>query len=125
MSTSEERRKILSMIAEGKITSEEGVQLLNVLTRSARKPRDAASPGGGANYLRIRVTDIPTGKVKVNVNIPISLVSIGLRMGARFAPDLEGTTMDEVLEAIERGVRGQIMDVTDGLDQERVEIFVE
>lgn len=113
------------MIAEGKITSEEGVQLLNVLTRSARKPRDAASPGGGANYLRIRVTDVPTGKVKVNVNIPISLVSIGLRMGARFAPDLEGTTMDEVLEAIERGVRGQIVDVTDGLDQERVEIFVE
>jgi hypothetical protein len=46
-------------------------------------------------------------------------------MGARFAPDLEGTTMDEVLEAIERGVRGQIVDVTDGLDQERVEIFVE
>ena len=125
MTTSEERKKILNMVAEGKITAEEGVQLLNALTQTARKAREGAAGSGGANYLRVRVTDIPTGKVKVNVNIPLSLVNIGLRMGARFAPELEGMTMEDVIEAIAHGARGQIVDVTDEVDSERVEIYVE
>ena len=73
----------------------------------------------------MRVTDLQSGKHKVNVNIPIGLVDVGLKMGARFAPDMEGFDFAQVAEAIRQGVQGKIIDVEDSEDGERVEIYVE
>jgi hypothetical protein len=55
----------------------------------------------------------------------MGLVNVGLKMGARFAPELEGAQLDTVMEAIRSGQQGKIMDITDDEDGERVEIFVE
>ena len=125
MSTAEERVKILNMIAEGKITAEEGAQLLKALRSASGKTQTSATSAAEPRYLRVRVTSIDTGQVKANINIPMSLINVGLRMGARFAPDLEGLEFDEVMEAIRQGQRGKIIDVEDEEDGERVEIFVE
>ena len=65
------------------------------------------------------------GRNKVNVNIPVGLVNVGLKMGARFAPEVEGVDFEEIMEAIRSGQQGKIMDVTDEEGGERVEIFVE
>ena len=73
----------------------------------------------------MRVTDIGTGKSKVSVNIPMGLVNAGIKMGARFAPDLEGVNFDEISELIKSGAQGKIVDVVDNEEGERVEIFVE
>ncbi len=127
MATVEERMKILKMIEEGKISAEEGAKLLSALTES-RKSASGAQAGtgtGDARWLRIRVTDTSTGKAKVNVNIPIGLVNFGLKLGARFSPDVDEEQMEALAEALKSGLSGKIIDVTDEDDGEHVEIFVE
>ena len=48
-----------------------------------------------------------------------------MKIGAHFAPEVEGVDMSNVLEAVRAGVVGKIIDVTDDEDGERVEIYVE
>ncbi len=123
MATSEERMKILKMIEEAKISADEGARLLAALAKAERK-RASSSPGEG-RWLRVRVTDIDSGKTAVNVNLPISLVNVGLRMGARFVPEMEGVSINELEESIRRGVTGKIIDIVDEQERQRVEVYVE
>ena len=131
MTTSEERMRILQMIQEGKISAEEGAKLLEALGKSKKPPvppippRPPHPPGRDARLLRVRITDLKTGKTKVNVNIPMGLVNVGLKMGAKFAPDMDGLDMQQITEAINSGMTGKIIDVMDEEDGEQVEIYVE
>lgn len=125
MATSEERIKILNMIAEGKLTPEEGAELLKALQSASSRPRASAASPGEPRFLRVRVTSLDTEQVKANITIPMTLIDVGLRMGARFAPDLDGLDFQQVMEAIQHGQRGKIIDVEDDQDNERVEIYVE
>lgn len=127
MATSEERIQILKMIEEGKISAVEGAELLRALDKTgdrgpAKEPMKGAS---AARWFRVRVTDVQSGRRKVNVNIPMGLVDVGIKMGARFAPEIEGAELAGVMEAIRSGRQGKIMDIVDEEDGERVEIFVE
>lgn len=126
MASSEERMKILKMIEEGKLSAEEGTKLLAALS-DKRPPTPPRPPGmpGGARWLRIRVTDIRTGRSKASVQIPLALVDAGMKIGAHFAPEVEGVDMSNVMEAVRSGVTGKIIDVTDEEDGEHVEIYVE
>jgi hypothetical protein len=125
MATNEERLKILRMIDDGKITAEEGAKLLSTLSESrkaaARKPA-LRSSFGGAKWLKIRVTDMVTGKAKATVNLPLGLVDAGLNIASKYAPDV---AFDELMEAINNGAEGKIIDVFDEEDGEHVEIFIE
>lgn len=124
MATNEERMKILRMIDEGKITAEEGARLLGTLGESrkqARKPAFRASAGGG-RWLKVRVTDMVTGRAKATVSLPLGLVDAGLNIASKYAPDV---AFDELVEAINNGAEGKIIDVYDEEDGEHVEIFIE
>ena len=129
MANSEERMKILKMIEEGKISADEGSKLLAALSDSRRgipmPPRPPGMGGGPARWLCIRVTDTRTGRSKASVQIPLALVDAGLKIGAHFAPEVQGVDMSNVMEALRMGVTGKIIDVTDEEDGEHVEIFVE
>jgi hypothetical protein len=128
MTSVEERLKILKMIEEGKISAEEGAKLLSALSqgqRGASGPAGTRPPGGQARWLRIRVTDTRTGRSKASVQIPVALVDAGMKIGAHFAPEVEGVDMSNVLAAMRAGMTGKIIDVTDEEDGEHVEIFVE
>ncbi len=127
MATVEERMQILKMIEEGKITAEEGAKLLAALAAGGKAETLRREAGGsaGPKQFRVRVTDLTTGRNKVNINIPMSLVNVGLKMGARFAPEVEGINFDEVMAAVKSGSQGKIVDVVDEEDGERVEIYVE
>jgi hypothetical protein len=127
MANTEERMKILKLIEEGKISAEEGAKLLSALSDSRRGlPTPPRPPGsGGARMLRIRVTDTRTGRSKASVQIPLALVDAGLKIGAHFAPEVQGVDMSNVMEALRMGVTGKIIDVTDEEDGEHVEIFIE
>lgn len=127
MTSVEERLKILKMIEEGKISAEEGAKLLSALSQSRRGPGGSMTPRtpGTARWLRIRVTDIRTGRSKASVQIPLALVDAGMKIGAHFAPEVEGVDMTNVLAALRSGMTGKIIDVTDDEDGEHVEIFVE
>ncbi|MSP11546.1 MAG: hypothetical protein EXR62_01180 [Chloroflexi bacterium] len=126
MST-EERMQILKMVAEGKITADEGARLLEALGSQRRRTEEQserASRGGDRRWLRIRVTDLKTGRNKVNLNLPIGLVGIGAKLGARFAAPMN-LDVEDILQAVRSGTEGKIIDVEDSEDGERVEIFVE
>lgn len=126
MSSIEERMQILKMIEEGKISASEGTDLLRALDQDGVKRRSEPVKGASSpRWFRVRITDIRSGKSKVSVNIPMGLVNAGIKMGARFAPDLEGVDFDELTEMINSGAHGKIMDVVDNEEGERVEIFVE
>jgi hypothetical protein len=128
MANSEERMKILKMIEEGKISADDGSKLLAALSDSRRGIRTPPRPpgmGGSARWLRIRVTDTRTGRSKASVQIPLALVDAGMKIGAHFAPEVEGVDMSNVMEALRMGVTGKIIDVTDDEDGEHVEIYVE
>ena len=128
MANSEERMKILKMIEEGKISADDGSKLLAALSDSRRgipTPPRPPGMGGSARWLRIRVTDTRTGRSKASVQIPLALVDAGLKIGAHFAPEVEGVDMTNVMEALRAGMTGKIIDVTDEEDGEHVEIYVE
>ena len=126
MASSEERMKILKMIEEGKLSAEEGTKLLTALSdkRMSTPPRGPGM-GSGPRWLRIRVTDVRSGRSKASVQIPLALVDAGMKIGAHFAPEVQGVDMSNVMEAVRSGMIGKIIDVTDEEDGEHVEIYVE
>lgn len=126
MVTSTERMKILKMINDGKISAEEGSQLLSALSQRSDKPHRTARRSLSNQMLRVRVTDMSTGKAKVNINVPMKLVNAGINIAAQFIPEMESAQMMEaVKEALAENLSGKIVDVIDEEDQEHVEIFIE
>jgi hypothetical protein len=123
MTTAEERLRILQMIQEGKVTADEGAKLLAALGSSRSTP--PPSPARDPRLLRVRITDASSGKTKVNVNIPMSLVNVGIKLGARFTPANVEVDYDEIMEAIRSGASGKLVDVEDLESNEHVEVWVE
>ena len=126
MASAEERMQILRMIEEGKISAAEGADLLRALESADRGSTSEPLKGSSKpRWFRVRVTDIQSGRKKVDVNIPMGLVNVGIKMGAKFAPEIDGAQYESIMDAIRSGQQGKIMDVFDEEDGEHVEIFVE
>ena len=126
MVTSKERMKILKMISEEKITAEEGAQLLTALSQRDEKNKFEPRRNLSSKMLRVRVTDMGSGKNKVHVNLPMRLVDAGLNIAAQYTPEMEnGQMMEAVKEALSENMYGKIVDVIDEEDGEHVEIFIE
>ena len=125
MATAEERMKILKMIEEGKLSAEDGAKLLAALPEGRQTSQASARAATAGRWLRIRVTDIASGRSKASVQIPLGLIDAGMKIGAHFAPEVEGVDMSNVMEAIRSGMTGKIIDVTDDEDGEHVEMYVE
>lgn len=128
MTTSEERMRVLRLIEEGKISAEEGARLLRALDKSGAgskkgKARQSA-PDSGGRRMRLRVVDGATGKTRVDMTIPLGLVSMGLAVGARFVPDVADLDIGHLQDALRSGASGKILEVVDE-EGEVVEIFVE
>ena len=116
----EEVKQILKMVEEGRITAEEAEKLIDVL-----KPDD----GGGTSlisstdddygkFLRIKVVE--NGNDKVNVNVPLSLVEVGIKLatqlGAEYEPKLQALKdidFNEILNSIQNGDQGNLVEVED------------
>ena len=123
-----ERMQILRLIEEGKISAAEGAQLL----RSLNEPKAPAPPprpdmGGRARWLHVSITDAATGKQKVNITIPLGLVNVGLKMGARLAPDMSdeayGDLLQSVQQAAETGQPGKLIE-TRSQTGDTIEVYV-
>jgi hypothetical protein len=119
---SKERLQILRILEQGKISAKEAAELLAAVDRPRAEEEAAAVRG---HWMRVRVTDIRTGKVKVNVRVPMGLLDVGLRMGARFMPKTSSVDPQELLGAIRSGQTGKIVDLEDQEDGEHVEIYID
>ncbi|KPJ89453.1 MAG: hypothetical protein AMS17_01970 [Spirochaetes bacterium DG_61] len=92
---SEERRKVLEMLASGKIQVEEAERLLNALGDGQN------SEEGGpqrARYLRVLVEPDPSNKKgdRVNIRVPLKLIRAGLKW-ASFIPKEAQSKVREAL----------------------------
>lgn len=83
-----ERRKVLEMLAEGKISAEDAERLLEKLSASGGSPagteqhagEERSSQGQKPRYLRILV-DSPD-RNQVNVRVPLSFIRTGVGLAA-------------------------------------------
>ncbi|MBI9046309.1 MAG: hypothetical protein JEZ06_17585 [Anaerolineaceae bacterium] len=133
MVANEERLRVLKMVQDGIISAEEAVHLLEALEESAKpkKPKTPPIPSGpfirsgGGRTLQVKVTDTDSGKIRVNVRLPLGVVKAGLKMGMRFVPEVDGMELDQLISQINDGAVGKIFEVYDEVDGEHVEIYVE
>ena len=124
MTTStDERNRILNMIESGQITAAQAAQLLDTLLP------DYEQSGGQMENRTVRVwmTDMSTNRRKMNMTatMPVYLVSMSLRLLARLVSQLNDSTIQNVIRAIERGTTGRLLDLQDLEEGKRLEIFVE
>lgn len=120
---SEERRKILNMLAEGKITADEAEELLNALYTD--KDKGIQMPRKEAKFLRVKVWE--EGKEKVNVNLPLSLAKFALKFiptEAKLSMEEKNIDLDAIIQEIMNGTaNGKIVQVEE--DDQRVEVVLE
>lgn len=100
---SEDRKRILNMVAEGKISVAEAEQLLDALNDRACQDNIAGTGARGegsrkAKYLRVIVQD---GENRVNIRVPMQLLRAGVKLG-NFIPDVAGERIGDVLR--EKGI---------------------
>jgi hypothetical protein len=116
--------KILEMLREGKINTEEAATLLDALEEGNGQETSSA-PG---KVLKIKVSDKQSGAVKVNMGLPLGF--------ARFLKDLipvserariesQGVDLDAVFANLDSGVKGKLVDVEDERDGHLIEIWIE
>jgi hypothetical protein len=115
-----ERNRILKMIEAGQVSADEAAQLLDAIGQTQRPTERQRQ-----RLVRVRVTDLHTGRQTANVTIPVSLVNVGLRLGARLAPQLSGSALEELVRSIEGGASGRLLEWQDLEEGERVELIVE
>ncbi len=142
MSNHEERMKILEMIANGTVTAEEGARLLEAVqagpaAESTAEATPAEAPGpvevlpgvpdrpANGNGRRLRIKVIEQSGTRVNINLPLSLMEVGLKIGGRFVDELQDmdNEMQMLLDAMRHDVTGKIVEVDD--EDSHVEIFIE
>lgn len=100
---SENRRRILDMLGQGKISADEAERLMNAVEREPEVPAGAgAAPrrGDKIKYLRV-VVDAQHdhgGPTKVNVRVPMQLLRAGVKLTSIIPP----RARDEVNAALQK-----------------------
>lgn len=88
---SENRRQILDMLAQGKITAAEAESLMAALERESAGPSTAAAEQPRRTeklkYMRVVVDAVDGhGPTKVNIRIPMQLLRAGVRLTSLIPP---------------------------------------
>lgn len=137
---SEERRRILQMLADGKLSVEQAERLLAAVGEASPEP--AVAPAGNKpKFLRI-VVEPKNGHPhadKVNIKIPVMLIKAGVKLGSMIPKssqdklsselkekglDIDLTRLDsESLDALVTALAETSIDIDD--EKETVRIFCE
>ncbi len=131
MDTNLNRDEILKMVEAGQLSALSAAEKLAALRNpppapvAPRAPLPPLSPDNKKRMLHVCVTDLDSGRAKVRVNVPMSWVRLGLSMGARFTPELEGLDWQAILDAFNDDSAGKIVEVEDLDDGERVEVYID
>ena len=99
----EERKRILEMLAEGKINADEAERLLSALSKETETSSDITEKVLGQKYLRVVVEPAPGSESteRVNIRVPLKLIRAGLKLAA-FIPKDAQVKVNEALH--EKGI---------------------
>lgn len=128
---SQEKARILKMVEEGKISSEEAVKLLEALEVVPEEPVGmvpSAKPRRFMRFLKLRVYEGNLEKPKVNISVPVGLLKLAMKFipeDARAQINDKDIDLDEILQAVDENTQGKLLEVDDADDKTRVEIFIE
>ena len=85
-----DRRSILQMLADGKVTADEAERLIAAMEQNGSRPQaQTAGRTGSPKYLRVLVdTEEPGqgGPTKVNIRVPMALLRAGVRLTSLMPP---------------------------------------
>jgi hypothetical protein len=99
---SEDRKRILGMVAEGKITVEEAEKLLSALGKNGGTTTTAtgvvSSSTGKQELKYLRVAVDSTKGDNVNVRVPMALLRAGLKLSALVPPQVYQKVSDNMTE---------------------------
>jgi len=103
---SDNQKRILDMLAEGKISADEAQKLLAAIGSGGDEPRSTGSPPRSPKYLRVVIQPNPDATKedavkRVNVRVPINLI----RAGIKFTSLIPAEASEQVNEALkEKGI---------------------
>lgn len=92
----EERKRILEMIASGKITAEEGEKLLDALGATGADAPKAGGDKKNAKFMYVKVVSAQNDNV--DVKVPLGLVRAGMRLTSLIPPQ----AMDHINESMKQ-----------------------
>lgn len=86
-----DRRSVLQMLSDGKISADEAERLLSALDRTEASAMGASSQAprlnGAPKYLRVTVdADVHGDATKVNIRVPMALLRAGVRLTSLIPP---------------------------------------
>jgi hypothetical protein len=142
--TEGEALEVLEMVRDGRVTPEQGAQLLEALSSQPREL--GAGAGQRPRFVRVRVNvrerEGEGDKVAVNLNLPIAMADLALKVlqDAKFTKDgetiqfgdylknLQGMDISTILQMVKDGAEGKLVDVEvddKNGDQVKVEVIVD
>ena len=135
---SDNRRRVLDMMADGKVSVDEAERLLSLVDQPPPAPSMGREPsrGGPPRYLRVTV-DGPAESV--NVRVPLALMRAGMKLSALIPSDaayginkaLEQKGVDMDVRNLKSGDLEELIDALSDLevevrsDSEHVHVYVE
>ncbi len=125
---SEERARVLELLRAAKITVEEAEQLLDALGPAGGLSEAEGEPAtrGRSRRLRVRITDLRTGKIRTDVRLPFGAWRLlGKLTRTKIGRHIGGLALHEIQRAARGRTSGHIVDVTNDDRDERVEVFFE
>jgi hypothetical protein len=124
--STDERNRILSLVETGQISASEAARLLDALVLEQSQP---AQPAERIQNRTIRIwltdADARQQKIKLTAALPTPLIDASLRMLSHLMPQLNNATVRQLIDAIERGSAGRLLDLQDLEEGKRLEIFIE
>ncbi|MCM3757145.1 hypothetical protein M3197_06540 [Sporosarcina aquimarina] len=128
----EEIAKVLSMVQEGKLNTEDASELIQALKEKDRTTGTVKESNYLDKMLKVRVTSEEGDKV--TVNLPLRLINVALKTGlniasaipesAKYVKDIDVLDVDLILKAIEEELSGQIVDV-ESQNGDKVSVIIE
>lgn len=114
----DQRREILQMLAEGKISADDADRLIAALSRVPAAPETPASPAR-RSYLRVLIDAEEAGTPsRINIRVPLKLLRAGVRLAALIPPQALAKANEKLM------VSGVPFDLTQ-LKPDQLEALVE
>ena len=123
------KEQILEMVKDGTISVEDGLKLLAAMDNAAPAAGNLPNIRKDNSKRMVRILINSEKGDNVRVNIPLSLVKVGLDIGSKMkvdgkSVDLKGIDFDAIVSMIDEGAVGELVSV-DSENGDKVRVFVD